>query len=121
MSELWGDPWGLWERPESIPEGQRVVGFSVRATDGDIGKVDDARMELGGSYIIVDTGLWIVGRRVMLPAGTIEGIDWNEQKVYVDRTKDQIQDSPELTNTPPDQDYRDTLNSYYGRTYGAPR
>lgn len=118
MSEIWGDPWGLWEQPQSMLQGQSVIGFSARATDGDIGKVDDATMEPGLSYIIVDTGPWIVGRRVMLPAGTIEGIDWDEQKVYLDRTTDQIHDSPELTNTLPDQDYRDTLSAYYGGTYG---
>jgi hypothetical protein len=32
----------------------------------------------------------------MLPAGTIDRVDWNEEKVYVDRTKDQIKDSPEF-------------------------
>ena len=55
----------------------------------------------------------------MLPAGTIDRVDWNEEKVYVDRTKDQIKDSPEFDESTmsDDADYRDRLGTYYGGTY----
>ena len=67
----------------------------------------------------MDTGPWIFGRKVMLPAGTIDRVDWNEEKVYVDRTKDQIKDSPEFDDsmTADDPAYRDRLGTYYGDTY----
>ena len=48
-----------------------LVGFDVEALDGDVGKVDGASTEAGDSYIVVDTGPWILGRKVLLPAGTI--------------------------------------------------
>ena len=113
------DPWNFRDRPEMAPEGKALVGFSVHAVDGDIGKVDDATMDVDTSHIVVDTGPWIFGRRVILPAGTIERIDWNDEKVYVDRTKDQIKDSPELKATDEaDPAYRDRLGGYYGGTYG---
>lgn len=55
----------------------------------------------------------------MLPAGTIDRVDWNEEKVYVDRTKGQIKDSPELDEMGmSDPAYRDRLGTYYGDTYG---
>src|SRR5688500_13907922 len=41
-----------------------VTGFEVEATDGSIGKVDDATNDIGDSYIIVDTGPWIFGKKV---------------------------------------------------------
>ena len=44
----------------------------------------------------MDTGPWIFGRKVMLPAGVVERIDTVEKKIYVDRTKDQIKNSPEF-------------------------
>lgn len=44
----------------------------------------------------MDTGVWIIGKHVLLPAGTIKMIDLVEEKVYVDRTKDQIKDAPEF-------------------------
>jgi len=56
---------------------------------------------------------------VMLPAGTIDRVDWNDEKVYVDRTKDQIKDSPEFdeSSASDDTEYRNRLGTYYGDTY----
>jgi hypothetical protein len=92
-----------------------VQGFGVRATDGDIGKVDEATYDVGSSYIVVDTGPWIFGRKVVLPAGAIERIDLDNEKIEVRLTKDQIKDSPEFDA---DEDYRSEpyrqrLGSYY--------
>ena len=96
-----------------------LVGFRVEATDGSIGKVDGATDEVGSSYVVVDTGPWIFGRKVMLPAGTIERVDWDDKAIYVDRSKDEIKDSPELGETGwDDPDYRDRLGGYYGDHYG---
>ena len=93
-----------------------LVGYKVEAVDGSIGKIDRATLDVGSSYVVVDTGPWIFGRKVMLPAGTIDRVDWNEEKVYVDRTKDQIKDSPELDDSTMSDDagYRDRLGTYYG-------
>ena len=98
---------------------RNVVGYGVEATDGSIGKVDDATYDVGSSYLVVDTGPWIFGRKVMLPAGTIDRVDWNDEKVYVDRTKDQIKDSPEFDESrmSDDTEYRNQLGTYYGDTY----
>jgi hypothetical protein len=98
-----------------------LVGFKVEAVDGSIGKIDGATDEVGGSYVVVDTGPWIFGRKVMLPAGTISQVDWENGAVYVDRTKDEIKDSPELGETGggyDDPDYRERLGTYYGDYYG---
>ena len=107
--------WDAWNYRESAGWSDRdrdLVGFSVHATDGDIGKVDQATAEIGSSYIVVDTGPWIFGRKVMLPAGTIDRIDWEDEKVYVDRTKDQIKDSPEFTDVDTaDPAYRERLGT----------
>jgi ribosomal 30S subunit maturation factor RimM len=95
-----------------------LVGFKVAATDGDIGKVDEAAYEAGTSGPVVDTGPWIFGRKVLLPAGVVERVDTDEGKVYVDRTKDQIKDAPEYDeNAGIDDEYRTRLGGYYGDTY----
>jgi hypothetical protein len=89
----------------------------VEATDGSIGKIDEATYDVGASYVVVDTGPWIFGKKVMLPAGTLDRIDSAERKVYVNRTKEQIKDAPEFDKeTYTSQDYRDRLRDYYGRT-----
>lgn len=109
-----------------VAGGRELRGFTVQATDGDVGKVDVATEDVGASYLVVDTGPWILGRKVLLPAGTVERVDWDETCVHVDRTKQQIKDSPELTDADlaalADPDRRQLFGEYYTATYtgGAP-
>ena len=92
-----------------------LTGFEVEATDGKIGKIDEATYEVGGSYVVVDTGPWIFGKKVMLPAGMIQRVDLDTQTVLVDRTKDEIKSAPEFDESAyRDASYRSTLDSYYG-------
>jgi len=92
-----------------------LVGYKVEALDGSIGKIDDASAEAGSGSIVVDTGPWIFGKKVMLPAGVIDRIDSAEELVYVNRTKDQIKGAPEFDEArATDQGYRDQLGGYYG-------
>jgi len=118
MSTSW-DAWNYRESAMRSPESGSMVGYHVHATDGDIGKIDETSDTVGTSQIVVDTGPWIFGRKVILPAGTVQRVDDDEQKVYVDLTKDQIKNSPELdeSTTADDATYRDRLGDYYGGFY----
>jgi hypothetical protein len=113
--------WDAWNYRESAGVSGRqddLTGFKVHAADGDIGKIDAATRDVGAGYVVVDTGPWIFGRKVMLPAGTVERVDWDDHSVYVDRTKDQIKESPELgEDDVDDHSYRDRVGTYYGDTY----
>jgi hypothetical protein len=92
-----------------------VVGYSVEALDGGIGTVDEASYDVGSSYLVVDTGPWIFGKKVLLPAGVVDRVDSAEETIYVNRTKDQIKDSPEFDeSTYRDVAYRSEVDSYYG-------
>jgi hypothetical protein len=92
-----------------------VTGFSVEAIDGRIGKVDEATYESGGSFIVVDTGPWIFGKKVVLPAGVIRDVDLDAETVFVNRTKEQIKNSPPFDErTYRDETYRSELSGYYG-------
>lgn len=103
----------IWTYRETIGDVD-LTDFEVEATDGEVGKVDDATYENGSGEIIVDTGPWILGKKVMLPAGTIERIDFDEQKIYVDRTKEEIKEAPEYDASGyADQEYRLRLGGYY--------
>ena len=83
--------------------------------DGSIGKVDEATNEVGSSYLVVDTGPWIFGKKVLLPAGIIDRVELDEERVYVRRTKDEIKNAPEFDEQLyREQGYRDELGSYYG-------
>ena len=105
----------LWTYRESSLGTMDLSGFEVEAQDGSIGKIDEASNEVGASYVVVDTGPWIFGKKVLLPAGVIARVDTEDEKVYVDRTKDEIKNAPEFDESNyRDTQYRDELGGYYG-------
>jgi hypothetical protein len=108
----------MWSyRIEDI-EDMDVSGFDVVATDGEVGTVIKASRELGSSWLVVDTGPWIIGKKVLLPAGTIERVDPEARKVFVDRTRDEIKAAPEHDPSGyAEQEYRLALADYYARFY----
>lgn len=113
------DPWRY--RDDAGVTGADLVGYKVEATDGGIGKIDSASHEVNASYLVVDTGPWIFGKKVILPAGVVNHVDHDDRKVYVDRSKDQIKDAPEFGEADHgDLEYRDKLGGYYGGTYASP-
>jgi len=99
-----------------------LTGYKVEATDGHIGKIDEATYESGGSYLIVDTGPWIFGKKVMLPAGVVQRVDRDSETVVVDRSKDEIKNAPEYDEervSGRHEDYRRELGDYYGGERGG--
>jgi hypothetical protein len=105
----------LWRYPITTWRGE-LGGYDVEALDGEIGTVDEATYEIERSYLVVDTGPWIFGKKVVLPAGVIDRIDAAQETIYVDRTKDQIKNAPEYDEGRFKTDsYRDELGRYYGR------
>ena len=57
------------------PSWANLNGFDVEALDGSLGKIADESSQTARSYIVVDTGPWIFGRKVVLPAGTIKSVE----------------------------------------------
>src|SRR5262249_40500 len=103
----------VW-REDVAAETAQIEGFGVEAVDGSIGKGDEATSDTGASYIVVDTGPWIFGKKTMLPAQAIQRIDWDDEKVYVPLNKEQVKNAPEFDeSTYRDSSYRDQLGSYY--------
>jgi hypothetical protein len=105
----------IWTYRETVAGTTDLTGYEVEAIDGSIGKVDEATNEVGASYIVVDTGPWIFGKKVLLPAGVIDRVDAEEEKAYVNRSKDEIKNSPEFDESRyTEPGYRDEVGSYYG-------
>ena len=109
------DIWTIWDTTLAsslVPE--NVIGYGVEALDGSIGKVDDTTLQTGSGTFVVDTGPWIFGKKVMLPIGIFRSIDHDEEKVFVNRTKDEIKNAPEFDESlVTDDAYRSRLGSYY--------
>ena len=111
----------MWSFRDTTLTQQNLSGLSVEALDGSIGKVDEATNDVGGSFIVVDTGPWIFGKKVLLPAGVIKRVDLDTETVFVDRMKDQIKHAPEYDEDKHRADasyrdrYRNDLGTYYGQ------
>ena len=67
-------------------EGNDIIGFKVciEVTDEKVGSVKDILVdELGHfRYLVVDFGLWIFNKQVMLPVGRSR-VDYDAQRIYV--------------------------------------
>ena len=97
-----------------------LTGFKVEARDGGIGKVDEATYEAGASFIVADTGPWIFGKKVLLPAGVIRDIDPDTETIFVNLTKDEIKNAPDFDEDRyRDESYRNELSGYYGGRAGT--
>ncbi len=111
--------WEPWTYRDQSWMGSDLTGYKIDAIDGEIGKVDEATSEVSGSYLVVDTGPWIFGRKVMLPAGVVSGVDHQNKRVFVERMKEHIERAPEfdeakLVDTTYSDTFRDRLGTYYG-------
>jgi hypothetical protein len=106
----------IWAYREPAWTTTNLVGYGVEALDGSIGKIDETSSDVGAGYLVVDTGPWIFGKKVMLPAGVISNVDMSDETVSVNRTKEQIKNAPEFDGDEHEnQAYRTGLGSYYDR------
>lgn len=101
--------------PANPVEGVDLTGYRVEATDGAIGHVDEATYAVGSSRLVVDTGPWILGKKVMLPAGVVVRVDLLEEAVHIGLTRDQVKDSPRFGEAVSyeDETHRDEVSSYF--------
>lgn len=81
-----------------------VIGYNIQAKDGLIGHVEDFIIEDKSwviNYIIVDTRNLLPGRKVIISPSWITKVDWAKNKVYLNLTKDAIENSPEFDPSDP--------------------
>ena len=90
MADIWT------QRVDPPLDPEDIVGFAVEARDAGIGKVDEATEAKGVGRLIVDSGSWMPGRKVLLPFGIIEHVDFDTETVFLDRSKEEIESAPEF-------------------------
>ena len=79
-------------------------GYSIRATDGAIGAVDDLYFDddrWAIRYLVVDTGCWLPGRKVLISPHAVGRPDWMAQQLPVSLTKAQVEGSPDVDTRKP--------------------
>jgi hypothetical protein len=77
----------------------RTQGFHVHATDGSIGHIDDFLVDERLSrvcFLMVDTSNWLGGKWVAVAPESVTSIDWGNQVVHVQLTRDEIRNGPTM-------------------------
>jgi hypothetical protein len=96
-----------------------VTGYSIEATDGEIGHVagfvmDDETWAI--RYIEVGTRNWWPGKKVLVSPAWIERVSWGDSSVYVSLSRETIKAGPEYSESEPiTREYEQQLFSHYGR------
>jgi sporulation protein YlmC with PRC-barrel domain len=75
-----------------------VTGYRIHTSDGSIGHVEDFLLdELSWAirYLVVDTRNWLPGKHVVIPPQWIAEVDWSQNVVNVDVTRETVQAAPE--------------------------
>jgi PRC-barrel domain len=105
--------------------GNDLRNYSVYADKGDdkVGSVENILIDENTGrfrYLIVDTGFWVFGKKVLVPVG-LARLDDDDKRVYVaGLTKQQVEDLPEFTeDLAIDQDYEERVRGVYRPSAGS--
>jgi uncharacterized protein YrrD len=98
---------------------KEVFGYTIAATDDDIGHIDDFLTDESGTslkYVVVDTRNWLPGRSVVIPTSWVRAITWAEDRVSVGISRKMVENSPEYDFAIPlDSTYELQIMTHYGQ------
>ena len=102
---------------EDIFNGDDIKNFTVYNYDNDkIGSVKDILVDETGRfrYLVIDTGFWIFGKKVLLPVGRAN-INYSQERIYANGlTKEQAENLPEYDEDMTiDYDYEERVRKVY--------
>jgi uncharacterized protein YrrD len=93
-------------------------GFTIAASDGDVGTVEDVYFDDEKwtiRHLVVDTGGWLGGRKVLLSPRSVTAVNFDDQIIRVALTRQKIEDSPSVdTDRPVSRQEEYGLDDYYG-------
>ena len=77
---------------------QAVTGYHIQSVDGEIGHVnsfmvDDKNWAI--HELVIETGHWYSGKEILIPTSKVKKISYEEAKVFVSLTKEDIQQTAE--------------------------
>jgi uncharacterized protein YrrD len=98
-----------------------LKGAAIIARDGAIGEVDDFYFDdekWTVRYLVVNTGAWLFRRDVLVSPISIKKVDKANNQVFVNLTRDQVKDSPDIdTQKPVSRQHETAFLNYYGYPY----
>jgi hypothetical protein len=95
-----------------------INGYAIEASDGPLGTVSDLLFEDADwtiRWLVVDTGNWLSGRKVLLPLSALGQPDPALRHFPVKLTMQQVKDSPDVdTDQPVSRRIEGHIYDYYG-------
>ncbi len=96
----------------------RIKGYAIAASDGRLGTVSDFLFDDCSwliRWLVVDTGNWLPGRKVLLPPSVLGHPDQKGREFAVRLTMQQVKDCPDIdTDRPVSRQMETSLYDYYG-------
>ncbi|MEV5184444.1 PRC-barrel domain containing protein [Streptomyces werraensis] len=95
--------------------GADLTGYTVVASDGTAGYVDRQAGHHGMPHLVVDTGMWVFGRSLLVPVGVITSVDTAERKLTVSCTRAELKAAPRFRTDSEtmDRGYLTAVGDYY--------
>ncbi len=96
----------------------KVTGYTIHATDGIIGDVEDFIVNDNSwklEYLVVDTGHWFPGKKVLISPKLVKEIEWDTSEVIINVSEADVKNSPEYEpGEAISESYAANLQNYYG-------
>lgn len=104
-----------------LTNNRNLKGLVIRATDGEIGSVDQLYFDdqnWAVRYLTVETGNWLDGRSVLISPLSIIQVDWKANRIDVSLTRKQVENAPNVdTHQPFSRQHETEYFGYYGYPY----
>jgi hypothetical protein len=95
-----------------------IKGYAISASDGKIGTINDVLFDDTSwlaRWLVVDTGNWLSGRKVLLPSSALGHVDATQEVCSIKLTVQKIKDSPDIaTDRPVSRQMESSLYGHYG-------
>lgn len=104
-----------------LTDNKNLKGLIIRATDGEIGSIDQLYFDdqtWAIRYLTAQTGSWLNGRQVLISPHAILQTDWPAGRIDVSLTRQQVERAPDIdTQRPVSRQHEAEYYSYYGYPY----
>jgi hypothetical protein len=95
-----------------------LKGYVIKACDGQIGRVSDVLFEDVSwiiRWLVVDTGNWLSGRKVLLPRSALGEPDPSRHHFPIKLTMQEVKDGPDIdSDRPVSRQHETHIYHYYG-------
>lgn len=109
----------IWSYTPDLSNAQErdLTDYTVVARDGTIGRVDRQADHHGMRHLVVDTGVWVFGRSLLVPVGVVTDVHAGERRVTVSCTRAEVKAAPRFRTDSEtmDPDYLTAVGDYYRR------